>query len=129
MVPPSRNQFHSNFLVFNFHLTVRGLSQVKHITAEAPRAINVLKFLLHLFTGCSREVLSLENYLFPPILNYADSIIYGLAAKSSSKLLNPIQTASLCIAVRAFCTSPAFNFCTETWTYVFTSHSQTRADD
>ena len=78
----------TKFLGLHFSSNHSWLTHIKHIKAKALRTINILKYISHPSTGYNRKILlPLHKSLIQPILDFG-SPIYGLAPKSSLKLLD-----------------------------------------
>ena len=98
-------------LIFDQKLT--WLPHIKILKAKCSRALSVIKYLSHPSKGCNRKLLlQLYKSLIRSRLDYG-APIYNLASKSVLKLLDPIQTHSLRLALGAFYTSPRLSLCAE----------------
>lgn len=97
----------TKFLGIYFDSRLSWLPHIEKTKDKCLRYMNVLKYLAHPNTGCSRNIL-LHTYqtMIRPIHDYS-SPIYEFAAKSHLKLLDTIQTTCIRIATGAFRTSPS----------------------
>jgi len=125
ILTPYAPSFSVSTELYNHHSTLCQVSQshlrlqilldphIKILGAKCLIALNILKYLSHPRTGCSRKLLlQLYNGLIRSQLDYG-APIYSHANKSSLKLLDSIQSSSLRLALDTLRTSPTLSLCPE----------------
>jgi len=82
---------------------------IKILKAKCTQALGVIKYLSHHSKGCNRKILlQLYKSLIRSRLDYG-APIYDTTSKSTLKLLDPIQSHALRVALVAFRTSPGLS--------------------
>ena len=98
-------------LIFDRKLTF--LSHIKDLKTRCLKSLDVLKVVGHTDWGADRKVLlQLYQALVRSKLDYG-CIVYGGAAKTNLRLLDPVHNSGLRIALGAFRTSPVESLYTE----------------
>ena len=89
------------------------VAHLRELKAQSMKKLNLIKYLSHPTTGCSRGVLlSLYKSLVRSIFDYG-APIYRFAPKSQLSILDPVQNAALRICTVPFRTSPALSLCSD----------------
>ena len=103
----------AKFLGLTFDTKFSWTPHIKILKAKCLNALNILKYLSHPQTGCSRKLLlQLYNSLIQSQLDYG-APIYSHTNKSSLKLLDTVQSSGLRLALGALRTSPTLSLCAE----------------
>jgi len=87
-------QSSTKFLGLTFDSKFSWTPHIKILKAKCLNALNILKYLSHPHTGCSRKLLQPYNSLIRSQLDYG-APIYSHTNKSSLKLLDSVQSSGL----------------------------------
>ena len=101
------------FLGLTFDHKLSWTPHIKILKAKCVNTLKIIKYLSHPRIGCNRKLLlQLYKSLIRSQLDYG-SPIYTQACKSTTKLLDSIQTSALRLSLGAFRTSPHLSLCAE----------------
>jgi len=113
----------TKFLGLTFDSKSASTPHIKILKAKCLNTLNILKYLSHPHTGCSRKLLlQLYNSLIQLQLDYSMPI-YSHINKSSLKLLDTVQSSGLRLALGDLRTSPTVSLCVEAGVLPLSYHS------
>jgi len=103
----------TKFLGLTFHSNTSWIAHIKILKTKCLNSLNIIEYLFHPRTGCNRSLLlQIYNSLIRSQLDYR-APIYSHTNKTTLKLLDSIQSATLRLALGALHTSPTLSLCAE----------------